>query len=89
MNGQRSFLYFGTMCLLLTGCPDGGDGVGGGAGFGAVAPPVAYVANQGSNDVSAYTINGATGALVAVTGSPFGAGTTPQSAAVSPMGQFL
>jgi hypothetical protein len=34
----------------------------------------AYVANQGSNDVSAYTINATTGALTPVTGSPFAAG---------------
>ena len=37
----------------------------------------AYVANQGSNDVSAYTINATTGVLTPVAGSPFPAGTTP------------
>lgn len=31
----------------------------------------AYVANNGSSDVSAFTINTATGALTAVVGSPF------------------
>ncbi|MBI3557110.1 MAG: beta-propeller fold lactonase family protein, partial [Deltaproteobacteria bacterium] len=47
-----------------------------------------YVANQGSNDVSAYTINTSTGALAAVSGSPFTAGTNPFSVAVDPLGKF-
>jgi hypothetical protein len=34
----------------------------------------AYVANESSNNVSAYTINPTSGALTPVTGSPFGAG---------------
>jgi len=49
-------------------------------------PPtvVAVVANQASNNVSAYTINGSTGALAAVAGSHFStAGTTPGGIAVS------
>src|ERR1700730_18243204 len=48
----------------------------------------AYVANQGSNDVSAYTINATTGALTPVTGSPFAAGVQAFSVTVSPNGQF-
>src|ERR1700730_7424562 len=47
----------------------------------------AYVANQGSNDVSAYTINATTGALTPVTGSPFAAGVRAFSVTVSPNGQ--
>ncbi|HEX2711883.1 MAG TPA: beta-propeller fold lactonase family protein [Candidatus Acidoferrales bacterium] len=46
-----------------------------------------YVANIGGN-VSAYTIDGATGALTPVPGSPFPAGTSPLSVAVDPMGRF-
>jgi 6-phosphogluconolactonase (cycloisomerase 2 family) len=37
----------------------------------------AYVPNAGSNNVSAYAINGTTGALTAVAGSPFAAGSDP------------
>ena len=39
----------------------------------------AYVANQNSNNVSAYTINAVTGALTPVAGSPFPAGSNPAS----------
>lgn len=38
-----------------------------------------YIANEGSNDISAYTIDVMTGSLTPVVGSPFGAGTDPQS----------
>ena len=48
----------------------------------------AYVANQNSNDVSGYTINGVTGALTPITGSPFAAGGRPFSVAVDPTGKF-
>jgi 6-phosphogluconolactonase len=56
-----------------------------------------YVANAGPNagfngipgDVSAYTINGGTGALTLVPGSPFPAGQRPQSVAVDPTGRFV
>jgi 6-phosphogluconolactonase (cycloisomerase 2 family)/environmental stress-induced protein Ves len=51
-------------------------------------PKFAYVANFGSNDVSAYTINSGTGVLTAVSGSPFTAGTNPTSVAVDPTGRF-
>jgi 6-phosphogluconolactonase (cycloisomerase 2 family) len=37
----------------------------------------AYVTNSSSNNVSAFSINAASGALTAVTGSPYGAGTEP------------
>ena len=49
---------------------------------------VAYVANQASNDVSAFTINGTTGALVPVSGSPYPVGTTPGGIAISSNGTF-
>src|SRR3984957_1293707 len=50
----------------------------------------AYVANQLSNDLSAYAIDSSTGFLTAVAGSPFAAsGTAPVSLVVDPNGQFL
>jgi 6-phosphogluconolactonase len=42
----------------------------------------AYVANMGSNNISAYTINGTTGALAPVPGSPFAAGVGPSSVGI-------
>ncbi len=51
-------------------------------------PKFAYVANNGSASVSAYTINATTGALTAVAGSPFAAGTNPRSVSVDPSGKF-
>src|SRR6202041_2862080 len=50
----------------------------------------AYVANQGSNDLSAYLIDSATGSLTPIGGSPFAStGTTPVSLTIDPNGQFL
>ena len=43
----------------------------------------AYVANESSNNVSGYTINATTGALTAIAGSPFPAGTAPRSVAIA------
>jgi len=57
-----------------------------------------YVANQGSNTVSAYNICSAVGiaacttndwSLVPVSGSPFSAGTNPGPLAIDPFGNFL
>jgi 6-phosphogluconolactonase len=55
-----------------------------------------YVADMGDNSVSAYTINGATGVLSPVSGSPFatvarlyGPGGEPWSEAIDPSGKFL
>jgi 6-phosphogluconolactonase (cycloisomerase 2 family) len=57
-----------------------------------------YVANQGSNNVSAYNICSAIGigactsndwSLVPVSGSPFSAGTSPGPLVVDPFGNFL
>lgn len=42
-----------------------------------------YVANSGSNDISAYNVDPATGVLTPLTGSPFKAGTRPSSIAAS------
>src|ERR1700737_4896149 len=46
----------------------------------------AYVANLYSNNVSAYTIDGTTGALTPVAGSPFATGSAPVSVTVDPTG---
>ena len=48
----------------------------------------AYVANHGDDTVSAYTINSSTGALRAISGSPFAAGNHPDSVTVDPSGRF-
>ena len=48
----------------------------------------AYVANSVSNNVSAYSIDTATGALTAIAGSPFAAGITSISVTVAPSGKF-
>lgn len=54
----------------------------------AYTPKFAYVANNGSNNVSAYTIDENTGAIAAITGSPFSAGTAPWSVTTDPSGKF-
>src|SRR6266849_4011020 len=59
-----------------------------GQAFGQKKPKFAYVANESSANVSAYTINSTTGALSPVTGSPFAAGSFPFSVAVDPTGKF-
>ena len=41
-----------------------------------------FVGNEGSNDVSTFAVNSTTGALTAVPGSPFPAGTNPQALAL-------
>ena len=50
-------------------------------------PRFAYVANYGTNDVSAYTINASTGTLTSV-GAVVAAGTGPHSVTVDPSGKF-
>jgi len=52
-------------------------------------PRCAYVANQLSNNVSAYTVDPATGKLGAVAGSPFGDVFGSVSVAADPSGRFL
>lgn len=47
-----------------------------------------YVANKGSNNVSAYSVDGS-GGLTAVSGSPFTAGTGPSALAFDPVNNFL
>ena len=47
-----------------------------------------FVANEGSNDVSAFAVDPTTGALTAVPGSPFAAGTDPQAFAFDGSGSL-
>jgi 6-phosphogluconolactonase (cycloisomerase 2 family) len=50
----------------------------------------AYVANRQSNNLSAYAIDSANGALLPIAGSPFAStGTTPTALIVDPNGDFL
>ena len=50
----------------------------------------AYVVNQGSNTLSAFVIDAASGSLTPVAGSPFAStGTTPVAAVVDPNGTYL
>ena len=49
----------------------------------------AFAANSGSNNISAYLIDNISGALTAVSGSPFTTGTNPESLAVDPLGRYL
>ena len=84
--------------ITLEACGGGGgDGGAGGGGGGTAAPKVplfAYVANLASDDVSAYAIDSATGALTQVpciagcNGPNFLAGGDPSSVAIAPSGKF-
>jgi 6-phosphogluconolactonase len=47
------------------------------------------ICNGGNGTISAYAINGTTGALNAVPGSPFAAGLGPDSVTIDPSGKFL
>jgi 6-phosphogluconolactonase len=49
----------------------------------------AYVANEGSRDVSAYSIDATTGALSAVAGGSIAAGTRPSFVRADPSGKFV
>jgi 6-phosphogluconolactonase (cycloisomerase 2 family) len=55
---------------------------------GIVTAKFLYVANAGSNNISAYQINPSNGSLTSV-GSPFPAGRSPSSVTVDPTGRFV
>lgn len=57
----------------------------------AISPtsPFLFVANQGSVNISAFTIDPTNGNLGAIKGSPFVSGITPSSMAISPKGNLL
>jgi 6-phosphogluconolactonase (cycloisomerase 2 family) len=68
------------ICAGLASC---GSGVGGCLFCtSSTVRQFAYVANAGGNNVSAYSVNTESGALTAVPGSPFAAGTRPTSVAL-------
>jgi 6-phosphogluconolactonase (cycloisomerase 2 family) len=48
-----------------------------------------YVVNQGSNNVSAYTLDAATGAPTLITGSPYATGNAPSFIALDTTGKFV
>src|SRR5258708_6563829 len=80
-------VFLGTVVIGLTGASTALWGQP--AGF-------AYVANcgeacngrPGPENVSAFTIDGTTGALTPVAGSPFPTGSSPDSVTVDPTGSF-
>ncbi|HTC95773.1 MAG TPA: beta-propeller fold lactonase family protein [Terriglobales bacterium] len=75
MLGQSSF---GHVFALV----EGAQGV-------SVTPQYVYATNMSDNNVSAFSMNPATGALTGgITGSPFGTGTAPASISVDPTGSF-
>jgi 6-phosphogluconolactonase len=47
-----------------------------------------YAVNRNSNDVSAWSIDEASGALTPIAGSPFAAGTAPQAVVIAPSGKL-
>ena len=51
-------------------------------------PRFVYVANRGSNNVSAYTVDAGNGTLAPIAGSPFAAGNLPVAIAVDPTGTY-
>jgi 6-phosphogluconolactonase len=48
-----------------------------------------YVANQGTDEITAYSLDKATGGLSQIPGSPFTAGDAPQKVQIDPSGQYL
>lgn len=80
------------LAMLPSGCGDGGGGGGGFGGTGTIGgagtTSIVYVTNSGSNNVSGYSINAATGGLSALPGSPFANVSAPSAIAVSSNGFF-
>jgi hypothetical protein len=85
-------VFLSCLFLRLAACGGGGDGSSSSAApppdnSAPASPPnnvagFVYVANQGSNDVSAYTINDTTGALTSV-GAAVAAGSYPISVTIT------
>jgi 6-phosphogluconolactonase (cycloisomerase 2 family) len=76
----------GQTCFVANGSGVAGDGAAG--AISVTCPHFVYVANQDSNDISAFRIDLATGALAPVPGSPFAAGVAPSDVVVSADGRF-
>lgn len=82
-----------SLVLLSSGCgDDGGEGGGfggtGGTLGGLGTTSILYVANNGSDNVSGYSINATSGTLAAIPGSPFSNVSGPSAMAVSSNGFF-
>lgn len=84
---NASMLAGSVIALLLSGCngffvdPDNGGGGG------STSSNIVYAANATTQTVSAYQVS--TGALTAVSGSPFSLGFVPQALVVSRANSFL
>ncbi len=79
-----------SLVVLSSGCGDGG-GEGGGTGGtlgGLGTTSILYVANNGSDNVSGYSINATSGILAPIPGSPFSNVSGPSAMAVSSNGFF-
>jgi 6-phosphogluconolactonase len=86
---RRSYVAWLIPCLLLLpGCGDGEEDGFGAIGGERTTGAIVYVTNSGSNSVSGYTVNQATGGLAAIAGSPFPNVPTPSAIATSPNGLF-
>ncbi|MBH0203479.1 MAG: beta-propeller fold lactonase family protein [Nitrospira sp.] len=81
------------LVILVSGCGDDGGSGGGFGGTGETlgglgTTSILYVANNGSDNVSGYSINATGGTLVAIPGSPFSNVSGPSAMAVSSNGFF-
>lgn len=77
-------------CVIANGSgPGGTDGVDNIVVTCTTNPArFAYVVNRGSNNVTAFTIDAATGTLTAIAGSPFPVGNGPAAIAVDQSGSY-
>ena len=73
----------GTGATEIAGSPFA-SGSGPVALVGGLEPPVLYVANSRSNNISGYSVNGNTGALTPLNGSPYTTGQGPASIILTP-----
>jgi 6-phosphogluconolactonase len=85
-------------CVVANGAGPGGPSGSGPNGTTGVSnivitcttnpPRFAYVVNRGSNNISAYSLDAATGTLAPTANSPFAAGSLPVAVAVDPAGRY-
>jgi hypothetical protein len=86
-NARVCFVRFLTGLALLVAAGIGFSGCSSNTHL--KASKFAYVPNLDDDTISAYTIDSSTGALSAITGSPFQAGSEPFQAATDASGKFL
>jgi 6-phosphogluconolactonase (cycloisomerase 2 family) len=83
----------GALTQMATQGVDGNQGeslaISTGTKAAAYTPKFVYATNQGTQNISEYTINGVTGALTAITGSPLSDTNGPQLIAATPSGAFV